>query len=240
MTTLPTRLAALSAVLAAILLVAACGGSAASSPPATSITTPDEAAALVIAGEPAFAGIGKQNPDLIGACCFYTARSTGGGFEVVIEVGWGDCPAGCTDRHHWTYAVTPEGAVTLVGEDGPPVPGDVQGSGAGDGAGVLPGGTGIAGRAVAGPTCPVEVLGDPACAPRAVAGAVVLVLDASGSEVARLTTDAAGAFSVTLPAGAYVLEPQPVEGFMRVPDTTPVEVGDAVATVQLAYDTGIR
>lgn len=235
----PHRLSTISTLLAAAILVATCGG-AASPSPTTVILTPDEAAARVIQVVPSLEGVAKPDPNVIGGCCFYTARSTGDGFEVVVEVGWGDCQAGCVNRHHWTFAVTGEGAVTLVGEDGAPVPDGLPGSGVGGSGGIPPGQTGIAGRALAGPTCPVEVVGDPSCDPRAVVGALVLVLDAGGAEIARLTTDAAGAFSVALPAGNYRLEPQPKEGFMRAPDAIAVTVGASPALVELAYDTGIR
>ena len=72
------------------------------------------------------------------------------------------------------------------------------------------------------------------------AGAVIVVR-AAGVEVARVTTDAAGAFAATLPAGDYVIEPQPVTGLMGTPAAQPVTVQPgAIATVALVYDTGIR
>ena len=102
--------------------------------------------------------------------------------------------------------------------------------------------TGIAGTATAGPACPVQKNPpDPSCADRPVAGAVVVVRAASGAEVARVTTDASGAFAATLPAGDYVIEPQPVTGLMGTPAAQPVTVlPGAIATVELVYDTGIR
>src|SRR5205823_11800532 len=75
------------------------------SPAPTTIATPDDAAARVLALEPRFAGLRPKDPNAIGVCCFYTASEAIGGFSVAIEVGWGDCPAGCINRHHWTYAV---------------------------------------------------------------------------------------------------------------------------------------
>src|SRR3954465_4071633 len=76
---------------------------------------------------------------------------------------------------------------------------------------------GIGGSATAGPTCPVEkVPADPACAPRPVRGAVLVVRDGSGVEVARATTGADGTFFVALGPGSYVVAPQPVEGLMGV------------------------
>jgi hypothetical protein len=132
----------LTRALLAILLVilAACSSSAgASTPPGTTVgqpsaaapsapaaggavTTPDEAAQRVIALDPRFAGLQPKNPDLIGGCCFYEATATADGFQVLVELGWGDCPAGCINRHRWTYKVGPDGTTTLLSETGDPVP----------------------------------------------------------------------------------------------------------------------
>jgi hypothetical protein len=103
-------------------------------------------------------------------------------------------------------------------------------------------GTGIAITAAAGPTCPVErVPPDPACAPRPVAGATILVLDEQGKTVATVVTGADGTVLVALPAGDYVLQPQPVEGLMGTAEQVSVTVVDGSATpAVLAYDTGIR
>ena len=102
----------------------------------------------------------------------------------------------------------------------------------------------LSGTAMAGPTCPVERdPPDPDCADRPVAGAEILVLDASGSEVARVTTGEDGTFSVVLEAGSYQLVPQPVEGLMGgapAPVAVELEAGKPPDPVNLAYDTGIR
>ncbi len=104
----------------------------------------------------------------------------------------------------------------------------------------------IQGHAVAGPTCPVE----PAsplpgqCAPRPVAGAVLVVADAQGHEVARVTTAADGGFTIRLAVGSYTITPQPVDGLMGI--APPVEVVvPATGTpgsgpLMIEYDTGIR
>ena len=100
---------------------------------------------------------------------------------------------------------------------------------------------GVAGRVTAGPTCPVERPGDPACAPRIVAGAVLLVTGPGGAEVAKATTDATGAFRVGLGPGDYVLVPQPVEGLMGTAAAAPFTVVDGSLTpLDVSYDTGIR
>ena len=72
-------------------------------------------------------------------------------------------------------------------------------------------------------------------------GPSLVIRDAAGAEVARLTTDASGAFATTLPAGDYVIEPQPVSGLMGTPAAQPVTVPPGgIATVEIVYDTGIR
>ena len=209
------------------------------STPTVTITTPEHAAARVVEVVPGFAGIGLKDPDIIGGCCFWEALQTADGFDVTFEVGWGDCQAGCIERHRWTYGVSSNGAVTLLTETGDPVPSGVPGPGGGGG-GIVPGGTGIQGRVLAGPTCPVVTVNDPSCNDRPVAGATILVLDIRGTEVARLVTDANGNYAVALPSGPYTIEPQPVDGFMHVAEPVAVTVGDGVASVDIAYDTGIR
>jgi hypothetical protein len=230
----------------AIIVVGCAGGAASTQPPGPSssiapftFSTPEQAAARVAAVAPGFAGIGPKDPNIIGGCCFWEARQTADGHEVTFEVGWGDCQAGCIERHRWTYGVSWNGAVTLLTESGDPVPSGLPGPGGGTG-GILPGGTGIQGRVLAGPTCPVVTLNDPSCDDRPVAGATILVLDARGTEVARLVTDANGNYAVALPSGPYTIEPQPVDGFMHVAEPIAVTVGDGIASVDLAYDTGIR
>ncbi len=102
-------------------------------------------------------------------------------------------------------------------------------------------GTGLAIGAEAGPTCPVEQPGDPACKARPVAGATVIVVDRQGTTVATAVTDPEGLATVALPAGEYVVQPQPVQGMMGTAEQQTVTVVDGTMTpVTLAYDTGIR
>jgi hypothetical protein len=205
-----------------------------SAPGPTAITSPAAAAAAVLAVDPRFTGLAAQDPNLIGQCCFYTVAPSGSGYTVTIEIGWGDCPAGCIDHHRWTYSVGADGSVHLDGEDGPTVPAGVPGS---DGTtGVI----GIRGVATAGPVCPVVRPNDSACADRPVVGALVHVIDATGLEVATLETDAAGAFVVSLPPGRYRVQPDPVEGLMGTAAPFDVDVSASLVQVQLIYDTGIR
>jgi hypothetical protein len=105
-------------------------------------------------------------------------------------------------------------------------------------------GSRVAGVATAGPVCPVERPGDSACAPRVVAGATLVVTSTAGSEVVRVRTGADGRFELSLPAGAYILVPQPVDGLMGTAPSIPFSVDAAGAPsptrLQVQYDTGIR
>jgi hypothetical protein len=228
-------------LLLLVLLVAGCGGAATPSATPTAppgpVTTPEEAVARVIALEPRLTGIGPRDPDMIGQAAWYEVlpASGVGAFVVTVRVGWGDCPAGCIDEHSWTYAVLPDGTVNLQSEGGPEVPADAWPAPGGVGR------TGISILATAGPTCPVVTPNDPKCQPQPVVGAVVVVRDAGGNDVARAATDASGAVFIEVPAGGYAVEAQPVEGLMGTPAPVDVTVVDgAGALVALAYDTGIR
>lgn len=125
--------------VAALLIVAlaACGGAAPTSAPTASprptptpvtaeVLSPGDAAALVIATNPIFAGALREDPTTIGASKWWVATPLStGGYEIEITVGWGDCMAGCIERHVWRYEVSPEGAVELVAEQGDPLPKDL-------------------------------------------------------------------------------------------------------------------
>lgn len=241
---MPNRRPLLALLLLAVAaLLAGCGGASGSpttapTPTQGPVVTPEEAVAAVVRREPRLTGIKPFDPDVIGQSAGYevAAASGVGSFLVSVRVGWGDCPAGCIDEHTWVYAVLPDGGVTLQSEGGAAVPPDAWPSPGGDGR------TGLAIVATAGPTCPVETIPPkPECAPRPVAAAVVVVRDAAGAEVARVTLDAGGFAFVEVPAGAYQVEGLAVTGLMSSPAPVDVTVGDgASTTVSLGYDTGIR
>lgn len=209
--------------LATLILLAACSAGGGSPAP----TSADDAVRLVLAEDERFTGIGPRNPDLIGQSAYHDVSDSADGWRVVVWIGWGDCPAGCIDHHSWTYDVSRSGSVELVSEEGSPLPGE----------------TGVTGTVTAGPTCPVVTdPPDPNCADRPVAGAVLVLVDAGGAEVARVTSAADGTFAVALAPGAYRLVPQPVEGLMG---TAPeiefrVEAGEPTEELLVVYDTGIR
>lgn len=129
-----TPLALVSALALAIAL-AACTGGAGTTPkpppsgppistqPAPVVTSPEGAAARVIASDQRFQGIARKDPNLIGQGSWWQAEARDGGYRVQVQIGWGDCPAGCTDRHDWIFQVATDGTLTLVEETGPPLPG---------------------------------------------------------------------------------------------------------------------
>jgi hypothetical protein len=231
-------------LLLAAATLAACGGAASTAPGSTirpsvaPVTTREEALARVIDAEPRFRGVKPFDTGLVGQSSWYTVEPASGvgAFIVTMRIGWGDCESGCIDEHQWVFAVGPNGNVSVLSEKGRPVPVDAWPSLPADGR------TGIVGSAVAGPVCPVErVPPDPACAPRPVEGAVIVVRAQDGSEVARATTLEDGSFFVELSAGTYQLEPQAVDGLMGRAAAQTVTVADGSATtIQLDYDTGIR
>lgn len=102
----------------------------------------------------------------------------------------------------------------------------------------------IGGHALAGPTCPVEpaspIPGQ--CDPRPVSGAVLIVIDAGGQEIARLNTGSDGTFATSLSAGSYTLTPQPVTGLLGIapPVQFTVSAGEDLTSLRVEYDTGIR
>ena len=87
------------------------------------MTSPEVAAGLVMATDPRFAGVRRLDSNMIGTSAWWeSAPRNGGGYVITVTIGWGDCPAGCISRHVWTFDVTGQGAVTMTGESGDPLP----------------------------------------------------------------------------------------------------------------------
>ena len=258
---------------------------AAPSGPTPSAVTAADAAAIVIALDPRFAALGARDPGAIGQGSWYDVTPAGSGWLVTVQIGWGDCPAGCIYRHTWQYQVAANGSPALASETGDPLlasagaaasspaiasasPGLVAptqtvqptptkrpapastpkptSSGTAGSPVAIPssGGPWLVGVATAGPVCPVERNPpDPACAPRPVAGAVVVVRDSGGQVVAQAVTAADGTYRAAVPAGSVTVDAQPVAGLMRAPAPISAVVPSgpsAWVRVDLAYDTGIR
>lgn len=197
------------------------------------MTSHAQAAALVLASDERFAGIGPQRFDMIGQCCWYEVAEDGDGWLVTVEIGSGDCMAGCIDRQRWVYSVDAGGQVELVSEEGAAErPAPIAGSGP----------AAVEVLVVGGPSCPVvSDPPDPNCEPQPIVGAEIVVRAPDGTELARGVTDADGRFPMLAPEGTYWLDPQPVDGLMGTAAGVAFRVlaGDETG-VTLYYDTGIR
>jgi hypothetical protein len=216
------RPAAITGLILALTLAACARIPGASDTPMTAT----QAAGLALAQEARFGEIGPRDENMIGQAAWYEVTAVDDGWQVVIRIGWGDCPAGCINEHRWTYTVGRDMSVKLVREEGD----------------VLPDGTGVRGTVTAGPTCPVVTEPPtPGCEERPVAGAVLVFTDTAGAEVARVTSAADGSFSVELAPGGYRLTAEPVKGLMGTPAPMDVQVEAGGRTeLQVSYDTGIR
>lgn len=226
----PTGMARSSVVLIALMLawlLVACSAAGGPAGGSNGAITEADAVRLALAQDPRFAGIGPADPDLVGQAAWYEVADADDGWQIIIRIGWGDCPAGCINQHRWVYGVGRSGDVSLLSDDGDTLPAE----------------TGVRGVVVAGPTCPVETIPPQSgCEARLVDGAVLLIQDADGKEVARATSAADGTFQVGLAPGAYRVVPQPVEGLMGTAGEARVnvELGEPMAELTIDYDTGIR
>ena len=107
-------------------------------------------------------------------------------------------------------------------------------------AGSPPAGSGVRGVVTLGPLCPVQREDWP-CPDRPFVATLVL-RDASGSEVDRVTSGLDGSYQLAAAPGAYVLDPQRVDGQL-LPHAGPIDAtveAGAWTTVDVAYDSGIR
>lgn len=89
-----------------------------------------------------------------------------------------------------------------------------------------------------GPTCPVESNPpDPSCAPRPVAGAVIVF---QGPIEVEITTAADGSYRVDLPDGDYTAIAQPMERYLGQPAAVRFGVAGVPLTLDdMIYETGI-
>ena len=121
------------------------------------------------------------------------------------------------------------------------------GAACGSGAPVSVGGTtsvppseasGAYGYVTAGPSCPVERVGQP-CPPRPVS-ARVQARDAAGSTAASTTTDTQGHYALRLLPGTYTLTVVTSAGWPRCPNTPVTVSAGAPSRADISCDTGIR
>ena len=102
--------------------------------------------------------------------------------------------------------------------------------------------SGIAGKILLGPTCPVVRPGmEDECADKPYQATVVVKTASGAREVTRFQSDSKGLFRVLLQPGTYLLEPAPGGPILphAAPMTVQVDAG-MFTEVTIFYDTGIR
>jgi hypothetical protein len=185
------------------------------------------AAARVLATDPLFGGLTVHPASADGASPTESTYETAGDeFAVTIRVGWDDCgPDDCTHRHSWSYRVDAAGTVQLVEQAGDPLD-----AGEGYHAQTVEGGD----AELIGRTCAGEA--GRACPGPWVAAAEVVVREPGGAEVSRAASAPfSGRFSLTAPAGVYVVEPQPLDGFEPPGAITASLIGGSATEIGVAY-----
>ena len=104
--------------------------------------------------------------------------------------------------------------------------------------------SGIAGRIVAGPTCPVEMVPpQPSCAPRPLSARVRITGSGAPARHWVVQSGRDGRFRIRLAPGTYTLQPlgRPGSPLPRPPGPSRVRVTRGRFTmVRIEYDTGIR
>lgn len=104
--------------------------------------------------------------------------------------------------------------------------------------------SGLSGRVLAGPTCPVErVPPQPGCAPRPLTAVLRIRRLGSRAAARSVRSQSDGRFRVRLSPGAYTVQALPLVGspFLRPPSPLRVQVRPGRFTViTITYDTGIR
>ena len=101
-----------------------------------------------------------------------------------------------------------------------------------------PADSGIEGRVLIGPVCPVMQSGVP-CPDRPYQ-AVLSVLSPSGRRLLRFQTDPEGQFHVSLDPGRYVLRPEAPDGMTHAPEQEFIVSPGRFTQLSVTYDSGIR
>ena len=104
--------------------------------------------------------------------------------------------------------------------------------------------SGLSGRVVAGPSCPVERLPpEPGCAPRPLVATLRIGPLGNPAAARRVSSRRDGRFRVILPPGTYTVQALPRTGssFPRPPLPRRVRIRSGHFTaITITYDTGIR
>lgn len=150
-------------------------------------------------------------------------------------------PRACTTEAKFC----PDGSA--VGRTGPncefaPCPTQTATTTTGGGSGgVLPYQSGITGKVLLGPTCPVErIPPDPNCADKPYATAIVVYREGSKTPFVIGNSDSSGIFSFSLPPGSYTLSAGSGSTLPRCSAASLTVPPKGYTNVNISCDTGIR
>jgi PBP1b-binding outer membrane lipoprotein LpoB len=103
----------------------------------------------------------------------------------------------------------------------------------------IPGGSGIAGKVLIGPTCPVQPAESNQCNDRPYQ-ADISILNQKGQVIDRVKSDTQGNFLVYLAPGTYVLQPGSTKIYPRGAQVTVQVLQGQLVQVTIRFDSGIR
>lgn len=99
--------------------------------------------------------------------------------------------------------------------------------------------SGIEGQTVMGPACPGPIQIDTPC-PDTPVQATITILKGNSEQVSQVQSNTQGMFTVTLPPGTYILQPEPLSALQHAePMTVTVAAGDFISVI-ITYDSGMR
>lgn len=100
--------------------------------------------------------------------------------------------------------------------------------------------SGIQGQVFIGPACPGPVSIDSPC-PNQPFQATLTIRTPQNERVGQVTTDANGQFRLGLPAGSYIVHPEPPKEGIAYAQDQPVDVrAGEFTSIEIVYDSGIR
>lgn len=99
--------------------------------------------------------------------------------------------------------------------------------------------SGIKGKVLLGPTCPVEISNNP-CPDKAYSGLEIKIKNSSGRVLKTVVSAADGSFSTDLPAGKYELEYQTIIPPKMTVNKEVIIESSKASNVNIQLDSGIR
>lgn len=104
--------------------------------------------------------------------------------------------------------------------------------------------SGVFGKVLIGPTCPVVFPGQTGCEDKPLEAEIIVLASDNTRELGKFKSDAQGNYRIALPAGTYTLKPAPRStqmtlGSIGKPEIVTIEENQFIE-INLYYDSGIR